>query len=39
LLGHSSLQTTARYTQVTISTIGQTPSPLERLQLDLTPTN
>ena len=39
LLGHNSLQTTARYTQVTTSTIGQTPSPLERLQLDLTPTN
>jgi site-specific recombinase XerD len=39
LLGHNSLQTTARYTQVTTSTICQTPSPLERLQLDLTPTN
>ena len=39
LLGYNSLQTTARYTQVTTSTIGQTPSPLERLQLDLTPTN
>ena len=39
LLGHSSLQTTARYTQVTISTIGQTPRLLARLQLDLTPTN
>jgi integrase/recombinase XerD len=39
LLGHNSLQTTARYTQVATSTIGQTPSPLERLQLDLTPPN
>ncbi len=37
LLGHSSLNTTARYTQVATSTICATPSPLERLQLEVTP--
>jgi integrase/recombinase XerD len=37
LLGHSNLQTTARYTQVATSTIGRTPSPLERLRLEVTP--
>jgi integrase/recombinase XerD len=37
LLGHNNLQTTARYTQVATSTIGRTPSPLERLQLEVTP--
>jgi site-specific recombinase XerD len=37
LLGHNNLQTTARYTQVATSTIGRTPSPLERLQLEITP--
>jgi integrase/recombinase XerD len=37
LLGHSNLQTTARYTQVATSTIGRTPSPLEGLQLAVTP--
>ena len=37
LLGHSSLQTTARYTQVATSTIGRTPSPLDRLRLEVTP--
>ncbi|HET7883595.1 MAG TPA: site-specific integrase [Acetobacteraceae bacterium] len=33
LLGHSNLQTTARYTQVAASTIGRTQSPLDRLRL------
>ena len=37
LLGHSSLNTTARYTQVASTTIRSTPSPLDRLQLDVTP--
>ena len=37
LLGHSSLNTTARYTQVATSAIRATPSPLDRLQLDVTP--
>ena len=37
LLGHSSLNTTARYTQVATSTIRATPSPLERLRLEVTP--
>jgi integrase/recombinase XerD len=37
LLGHSSLNTTARYTQVATSTIRATPSPLDRLQLEVTP--
>jgi integrase/recombinase XerD len=37
LLGHSSLQTTARYTQVATSTIQGTPSPLDRLRLEVTP--
>jgi integrase/recombinase XerD len=37
LLGHSSLNTTARYTQVATSTIRATPSPLDRLQLEITP--
>ena len=37
LLGHSSLNTTARYTQVATSTIRATPSPLDRLKLDVTP--
>ena len=37
LLGHSNLQTTVRYTYVATSTIGNTPSPLERLRLEVTP--
>jgi integrase/recombinase XerD len=37
LLGHSSLNTTARYTQVATSTIRSTPSPLDRLRLEVTP--
>ena len=37
LLGHTNLQTTARYTQVAVSTIRGTPSPLEKLRLDVTP--
>ena len=37
LLGHSSLNTTARYTQVATSTIRSTPSPLDRLLLEVTP--
>ena len=37
LLGHSSLNTTARYTQVASTTIRGTPSPLDRLQLEVTP--
>jgi integrase/recombinase XerD len=37
LLGHSSLNTTARYTQVATSTIRGTPSPLDRLRLEVTP--
>lgn len=37
LLGHSNLQTTARYTQVAMTTICRTPSPLDRLRLDVRP--
>jgi integrase/recombinase XerD len=37
LLGHGNLQTTARYTRVATSTIGRTPSPLERLRLEVAP--
>ena len=37
LLGHASLNTTARYTQVATSTIRGTPSPLDRLRLEVTP--
>jgi integrase/recombinase XerD len=37
LLGHRSLNTTARYTQVATSTIRDTPSPLDRLRLEVTP--
>jgi site-specific recombinase XerC len=37
LLGHNNLQTTARYTQVATSMIGRTPSPLDRLRLEVTP--
>jgi integrase/recombinase XerD len=37
LLGHSSLQTTARYTHVATSIIRSTLSPLGRLRLEVTP--
>lgn len=35
LLGHASLASTARYTQVATKTISQTPSPLDRLRLEI----
>lgn len=37
LLGHSNLQSTARYTRVASNTIRGTPSPLDRLRLEVTP--
>ena len=37
LLGHSNLSTTARYTHVATSTIARTQSPLDRLDLAVTP--
>jgi site-specific recombinase XerD len=37
LLGHTNLQTTARYTQVATSTIRATPSPFDRLRPELVP--
>jgi len=37
LLGHKSLSTTARYTQVATTTIARTQSPLERLTLEVVP--
>jgi len=37
LLGHNSLSTTARYTQVSTSTIQKTTSPLDRLDLEIVP--
>lgn len=37
LLGHANLQTTARYAHVTTSTIRNTQSPLDRLQLESAP--
>jgi integrase/recombinase XerD len=37
LLGHNNLSTTARYTQVSRKTIEQTPSPLDRLRLEVVP--
>ncbi len=37
LLGHSNLSTTARYTHVATSTIARTRSPLDRLDLAVTP--
>ena len=37
LLGHNSLSTTARYTQVSTSTIQKTMSPLDRLDLEIVP--
>lgn len=38
LLGHRNVNTTARYAQVATSTIRGTPSPLDRLRLEVTPT-
>jgi site-specific recombinase XerD len=37
LLGHNSLSTTARYTQVATTTIAKTQSPLDRLSLEVVP--
>ena len=37
LLGHNSLSTTARYTQVATTTIAKTQSPLDRLTLEVVP--
>lgn len=37
LLGHASLSSTARYTRVATKTISNTPSPLDRLRLDVVP--
>lgn len=37
LLGHASLQSTARYAQVATKTISETPSPLDRLRLEIVP--
>jgi site-specific recombinase XerD len=37
LLGHNNLASTARYTQVSNRLIRQTPSPLDRLKLDVVP--
>ncbi|HKQ85590.1 MAG TPA: tyrosine-type recombinase/integrase, partial [Candidatus Acidoferrales bacterium] len=37
LLGHASLASTARYTRVATKTISNTPSPLDRLRLQVVP--
>jgi integrase/recombinase XerD len=37
LLGHANLASTARYTQVATKTISSTPSPLDRLRLEVVP--
>jgi integrase/recombinase XerD len=36
-LGHRNVNTTARYAQVATNTIRVTPSPLDRLRLEVTP--
>jgi integrase/recombinase XerD len=37
LLGHASLSSTARYTRVATKTISKTPSPLDRLRVEVVP--
>ena len=37
LLGHTHLETTARYAQVATNLIAGTPSPFDRLSLELLP--
>jgi integrase/recombinase XerD len=37
LLGHANLQSTARYARVATKTISQTPSPLDRLRVEVVP--
>jgi integrase/recombinase XerD len=37
LLGHANLQSTARYAQVATKTISKTPSPLDRLRMEIVP--
>jgi site-specific recombinase XerD len=37
MLGHSHLETTARYAQVATSLIAGTPSPFDRLALEVIP--
>jgi integrase/recombinase XerD len=37
LLGHASLSSTARHTQVPTKTISQTTSPLDRLRFEIVP--
>ena len=37
LLGHANLQSTARYARVATRTISKTPSPLDRLRLEIVP--
>lgn len=37
LLGHANLQSTARYARVATKTISQTPSPLDRLRVEIVP--
>jgi len=39
LLGHARISTTARYTQVATTLIADTTSPLDRLNLAVTPPN
>lgn len=37
LLGHANLQSTARYARVATKTISKTPSPLDRLRMEIVP--